>query len=66
VHAQIGRASMEADQLAENFNTLLSTLLRLKPSSAKGTYVRSITISSTMGAGVKVDPLEASRAVEDL
>lgn len=66
VHAQIGRASMEADQLAENFNTLLSTLLRLKPSSAKGIYLKSITISSTMGPGVKVDSLEASRAVEDL
>jgi large subunit ribosomal protein L1 len=64
VHAQIGRASMEADQLAENFNTLFATLMRLKPSSAKGTYVKSITISSTMGPGVGVDALEAIRTVE--
>jgi len=66
VHAQIGRASMEAEQLAENFNTLLATLMRLKPSSAKGAYVKSITISSTMGPGVRVDPLEATRNVEDM
>ena len=66
VHAQIGRASMEAEQLAENFNTLLATLMRLKPSSAKGAYVKSITISSTMGPGVRVDPLEAIRNVEGL
>jgi large subunit ribosomal protein L1 len=55
---------MEAAQLAENFNMLLSTLLRLKPASAKGTYVKSITISSTMGPGVGVDPLEATRAID--
>ena len=66
VHAQIGRASMEAEQLCENFNTLLATLMRLKPSSAKGAYVKSITISSTMGPGVRVDTLEAARNVEDM
>ena len=66
VHAQIGRASMEAGHLAENFNTLLATLMRLKPSSAKGTYVKSIIISSTMGPGVRVDTLEATRAVEGM
>jgi len=66
IHAQIGRASMEASQLAENFETLFATLIRLKPSSAKGTYVRSITLSSTMGPGVKIDALEATRAVEGM
>jgi large subunit ribosomal protein L1 len=64
VHAQIGRASMDAEQLAENFLMLFGQLIRLKPSSAKGTYVRSITISSTMGPGVKIDPLEAIRSAE--
>jgi len=66
VHAQIGRASMDASQLAENFNTLFATLLRLKPASAKGAYVKSITISSTMGAGIKVDTLDATRAVDGM
>jgi large subunit ribosomal protein L1 len=66
VHAQIGRASMEAAQLSENFETLFGTLMRLKPASAKGTYVKSIIISSTMGPGVKVDVLEATRTVEGL
>ena len=64
VQAQIGRASMEAQQLEDNFNSLMATLVRLKPSSAKGTYVRSITLSSTMGPGVRVDPQDALRIAE--
>ena len=66
VHVQIGRASMEADQLEDNFKTLLATLMRLKPASAKGTYVKSITISSTMGPGVRLDTLDATRTVEGM
>jgi large subunit ribosomal protein L1 len=64
VHAQIGRASMGADALNENFLALLATLMRLRPASAKGIYVKSITISSTMGPGVKVDTLEALRTAD--
>lgn len=57
VHAPIGRVSFSVDNLAENFTMLMDTLLRLKPASAKGQYVRSVTLSSTMSPGVKLDPL---------
>jgi large subunit ribosomal protein L1 len=60
IHAQIGRVSFEASKLTDNANELLHTLLRLKPSSAKGTYIKSINISSTMSPGVKVEPKSAT------
>jgi large subunit ribosomal protein L1 len=56
VHSVIGKASFEQDQLRENFSALLDALQRAKPSSAKGTYLRGITLSSTMGPGVPIDP----------
>lgn len=56
IHTTIGRASFEADKLAENANELLQTIMKLKPTSAKGTYVKSICLSSTMSPGVKVEP----------
>jgi len=56
VHSIIGKASFEAGALSENCSALIDTLQRAKPSSAKGTYLKSITLSSTMGPGVKVDP----------
>jgi large subunit ribosomal protein L1 len=59
VHAPIGKTSFGPEKLVENANALLSALLRAKPAAAKGNYVRSITVSTTMGPGVKVDPLEA-------
>ena len=55
VHARIGKASFEAEQLTGNANALVQQLVRQKPSTAKGIYLRSITISSTMGPGVRVD-----------
>jgi len=55
VHAGIGKASFDAAKLAENANELLQTIVKLKPSSAKGAYVRSITLSSTMSPGVAID-----------
>ncbi|NPV12444.1 MAG: 50S ribosomal protein L1 [Ignavibacteria bacterium] len=55
VHASIGKASFDAQKLIENFKALMSTILRLKPASAKGQYVKSIYLSSTMGPGIKVD-----------
>jgi large subunit ribosomal protein L1 len=56
VHTIVGKASFGEAELVENVTTLLDALVRAKPSAAKGTYLRSITLSSTMGPGVKVDP----------
>jgi large subunit ribosomal protein L1 len=61
IHASIGRDSMEASALEDNFLALLATLLRLKPASAKGAYIKSITVSSTMSPGIKLDIAEATR-----
>ena len=55
-HVPLGKVSFEPEKLAENYGALLTELLRVKPSSAKGKYVKSVTLSSTMGPGVKVDP----------
>jgi large subunit ribosomal protein L1 len=55
IHASIGKASFDSEKIADNAKELISTLVKLKPSSAKGAYVKSITISSTMSPGVKVE-----------
>jgi len=55
IHAPIGKKSFSAENLADNFIALIDTLVKIKPSSAKGQYVRGITISTTMGPGVKAD-----------
>jgi large subunit ribosomal protein L1 len=55
VHAAIGKVSFEADKIRENAEELLKTLNKLKPSSAKGTYMKSVYISSTMSPGIAVD-----------
>ena len=56
VHAPIGRVSFSGDQLNDNFEAFMESIVRAKPSGAKGTYVKSVTVSSTMGPGVSVDP----------
>jgi large subunit ribosomal protein L1 len=56
VHARIGKSSFTEQALAENATALIGALVKQKPSTAKGTYLRSITVSSTMGPGVKIDP----------
>jgi large subunit ribosomal protein L1 len=56
VHTIVGKASFDEAKLAENLTTLVEALMRAKPAAAKGTYIRSITVTSTMGPGVKVDP----------
>jgi large subunit ribosomal protein L1 len=56
IHAIVGKASFEQSQLAENVATLLDAIVRAKPAASKGTYLRSISLSSTMGPGVNVDP----------
>ena len=55
-HVPVGKVSFTAEQLAENYGTLFSELLRVRPSTAKGRYVKSVAVSSTMGPGVKIDP----------
>lgn len=55
VHAPIGKISFSAEQLTENLSAFLDTIVRAKPSAAKGTYLRTATISSTMGPGVRLD-----------
>jgi len=57
VHARIGKASFGGDKLKENAQVMVETLLRAKPASAKGTYMRSVTLSTTMGPGIKIDTL---------
>jgi large subunit ribosomal protein L1 len=56
VHAPIGKVSFEAGSLVQNFEAFMEAIKRNRPSAAKGTYVRSVTVSSTMGPGVSVDP----------
>lgn len=55
VHASIGRISFAPDKLLDNANELVNTLLKMKPSTAKGTYVKSVTVASTMSPGIKID-----------
>lgn len=55
VHAAIGKASFGAEAIEENLRALVATIMRLRPASAKGIYLRKVTISSTMGPGVKID-----------
>ena len=55
IHCPIGKASFEAAQLQENFESLMSAIIRAKPSAAKGTYIRSCTVASSMGPGIKVN-----------
>ncbi len=55
IHASVGRVSFAPEKLTDNANELLSTLVKLKPSSAKGTYMKTVTIASTMSPGIKVD-----------
>jgi large subunit ribosomal protein L1 len=56
IHASVAKASFEKDKIVDNAKELLQTVIKLKPASAKGTYIRSIYLSSTMSPGVQVDP----------
>ena len=57
IHAPIGKASFEADKLAENFNALRDVIVRARPASAKGQYIKSVAVSATFGPGIHLDPL---------
>jgi len=63
IHTSIGKASFSEQALAENFDTLINAVVRAKPSSSKGQYLKSISLSSTMGPGVKIDPNKAQAVV---
>lgn len=58
IHCPVGKASFTEEQLAENFNTLMDAIVKAKPASAKGTYMKSVTVTSTMGPGIKVNTLK--------
>lgn len=56
IHSTVGRVSFSSSDLLENANELLHTLVRMKPSTAKGIYIKSVTVASTMSPGIKIDP----------
>lgn len=58
VHAPIGKVSFDTEKLLENFRTLMEALIKARPAETKGQYIRSVTVSSTMGPGVKINPLK--------
>ncbi len=60
VHVPVGRVSFSNQQLFENINTFLNAIMKAKPSSAKGQYLKSVTVTSTMGPGIKLDPMAIS------
>ncbi|MGH7660800.1 MAG: 50S ribosomal protein L1 [Vulcanimicrobiaceae bacterium] len=62
IHTIVGKASFDEKALAENVTTVLDAIVRAKPSASKGTYLKSITMTSTMGPGVKIDPLKVKTA----
>jgi large subunit ribosomal protein L1 len=62
VHSPVGKVSFGAEKLRENVQALLETIIKLKPSSSKGIYIKSISLSSTMGAGVRIDPLDVTKS----
>ena len=62
IHTSIGKVSFTADQIRENAKEFIATIIKLKPSTAKGTYIKSIYLSSTMSKGIKIDP----KSVEEI
>jgi len=55
IHVMIGKVSFGAEKLTDNFNTVMDAIVKAKPAAAKGTYIKSVTLTSTMGPGIKVD-----------
>jgi large subunit ribosomal protein L1 len=66
VHVSIGKASMEPTQIKDNLMALAQQIVRLKPSTAKGIYVKSVALSTTMGPGVRIDPNEIVRVAGEM
>lgn len=61
IHVPIGKVSFGAEKLQDNFHTLMSAVIKAKPAAAKGQYLRSISVSTTMGPGIKVNPMKADQ-----
>ena len=61
VHVPIGKASFDLEKLIENFNALANTIVKAKPQSSKGIYMKNVSVTSTMGPGVKIDPLNFAK-----
>lgn len=64
IHCAVGKVSFGQEKIMDNVKALLELIMKLKPSSSKGTYLRSVTVSSTMGPGVKVDPIEVPQLLK--
>ena len=65
IHSPIGKKSFDADKLVDNLTTLVDTLIKVKPSGAKGQYIKSITVSSTMGPGIHINQYSIKGAVKE-
>jgi large subunit ribosomal protein L1 len=63
IHVPIGKTSFTVEQLKQNYTTVLTAIVRAKPTSAKGTFIKSLTISTTMGPGIKIDSVEAFNSI---
>ena len=61
IHTPIGKTSFGADKLADNFNAIMGAIIKAKPASAKGQYLKSVTIAPTMGPGVKLNPIKLAQ-----
>jgi large subunit ribosomal protein L1 len=64
VHMTVGKTSFPDEQLLENYQAVLDEILRAKPSAAKGKYIRTVTLASTMGPGIKLDPSRTKDLIE--
>ena len=64
IHSPIGKKSFEANKLVENLTTLVDTLIKVKPAGAKGQYIKSITVSSTMSPGIRINPFSVKGVVK--
>jgi large subunit ribosomal protein L1 len=60
IHCPIGKVSFGSEKLVDNFHTLMDAVVKAKPSAAKGVYLRSVVVTSTMGPGIKVNPLKVT------
>ena len=58
IHVPVGKASFSEENISDNFSALMSAIIKAKPAAAKGQYLRSVTITSTMGPGIKLNPIK--------